>query len=146
MPTPEMQYSLAGTQLTENFEGIALTAYQDSIGRWTIGYGHTKNVKSGDTCTLQQAEQWLRDDVQWAVNCVNALVTVSITQSIFDALVDFTFNLGSGNLQHSSLLRLVNAGDFDAAANEFEKWDYAGGKQVAGLLRRRDAEKAEFVS
>jgi len=138
------QYSKSGVQLTERFEGVKLVAYQDQVGRWTIGYGHTLGVKPGDTCTQEQADQWLQQDMAWAVNCVNALVTVPLTQGQFDALVDFSFNLGYGSLQHSTLLQLVNQGKFSEAANEFEKWDHAGGKVVAGLLRRRDAEKAEF--
>jgi len=141
-----MQYSKDGVQLTERFEGVRLTAYQDQVGRWTIGYGHTANVNPGDTCTLEQAEAWLQQDTQWACDTVNKYVTVQLTQGEFDALVDFTFNLGSGSLQHSTLLRLVNAGDFANAANEFQKWDLAGGQVVAGLLRRRVAEAAEFNS
>jgi GH24 family phage-related lysozyme (muramidase) len=73
-------------------------------------------------------------------------VKVALTQGEFDALVDFTFNLGSGNLQSSTLLKLVNEGQFETAAKEFEKWDLAGGKVVAGLLRRRKAEEQEFQS
>lgn len=139
-----MQYSKSGVQLTEGFEGCKLTAYQDQVGKWTIGYGHTQNVFAGQTCTQEQADVWLQEDMEWAVRVVNALVTVPLSQGEFDALVDFTFNLGSGSLQHSTLLRLVNTQQFEAAANEFEKWDHAGGVAVAGLLRRRLGEKAEF--
>jgi lysozyme len=141
-----MEYSKTGEQLTERFEGVRLTAYQDSVGRWTCGYGHTAGVQAGTTCDLAQAEAWLYDDIQWAASAVNTFVTVPLTQPEFDALCDFTFNLGRGSLEHSTLLQLVNKGDFADAANEFEKWSYAGGHEVAGLLRRRLAEKQEFQS
>ena len=139
-----MQHSKQGLQLTELFEGVRLAAYQDSVGRWTIGYGHTFNVCKGDVCTQNQAEVWLIGDYRWAEKAVNRLVTRPITQGEFDALTDFTFNLGEGSLEHSTLLRLVDAGDFAAAALEFPKWAHAGGVEVAGLLRRRLAEQSEF--
>lgn len=139
-----MTYSRQGLALTESFEGVRLTAYQDSTGRWTIGYGHTFVVCKGDTCTQEQAEQWLANDIAWAAKYVSSAVSVPLTQGEFDALVDFTFNLGAGSLEHSTLLRLINEGQIAAAALEFEKWDYAGGKIVAGLLRRRVAEQIEF--
>jgi lysozyme len=139
-----MEYSKTGLTLTEQFEGCRLTAYQDQVGRWTIGYGHTAGVQPGDTCTPQQAEAMLYADIAWAVTFVNRVVTVPLSQGEFDALVDFCFNLGSGSLQHSTLLSLVNRGDFLDAANEFQKWDHAGGVVVAGLLRRRIAEQQEF--
>jgi lysozyme len=139
-----MNYSKTGLALTESFEGLRLTAYQDSVGVWTIGYGHTNGVQKGQTITLQQAEAFLVADIAWAVAFVNHVLTVLVTQGEFDALVDFVFNLGSGTLAHSTLLQLVNTGNFAAAANEFAKFDHAGGKVVAGLLRRRLAEKKMF--
>ena len=141
-----MEYSRKGEQLTENFEGVRLTAYQDQVGRWTIGYGHTLNVQPGQTCTQAQADAWLALDMSWAEMIVNDYVHISITQGEYDAMVDFTFNLGAGSFEHSTLLILVNQGKFAEAANEFEKWDLAGGKVVAGLLRRRQAEEQEFKS
>ena len=141
-----MNYSKSGLALTEQFEGLRLTAYQDQVGRWTIGYGHTAGVQQGDTCTQAQAEAWLASDVSWAVQCVNLYVKIALTQGEFDSLCDFVFNLGSGSFQHSALLILVNQRNFEAAAAEFEKWDHAGGQVVAGLLRRRVAEETEFKS
>jgi lysozyme len=141
-----MQYSKNGLALTEQFEGCRLISYQDSVGVWTIGYGHTRGVYRGQVCTQAQAEEWLLEDVQIAVNTVNTHVKRAITQAEFDALVDFTFNLGSGSFTGSTLLKLVNIGDLEGAANQFEKWDKAGGRVVAGLLRRRQAEEAEFRS
>jgi GH24 family phage-related lysozyme (muramidase) len=98
----------------------------------------------GMTCTQDQAEQWLQQDIQVAAQAVNRMVTVTLTQPEFDALVDFTFNLGTGSLQKSTLLRLLNAGDYKGAAAEFDKWDKAGGKVMAGLLRRRQSEEQMF--
>lgn len=141
-----MRYSKNGLQLTESFEGCRLVAYQDQVGVWTIGYGHTRGVHAGMTCTQAQAEQWLLEDVAFCETDVNTHVTVPLTQGEFDALVDFGFNLGCASLNDSTLLRLLNAGHYDLAANEFEKWDHAGGKVVAGLLRRRLAEKQEFLT
>lgn len=139
-----MDYSPDGLKLTESFEGCRLAAYLDSVGVPTIGYGHTHGVTMGMTCTQEQAEQWLQEDIQVAVQAVNNLVTVPLTQQQFDALVDFTFNLGTGALQHSTLLRLLNSGNYQGAAGEFEKWDKAGGKVLPGLLRRRQAERDMF--
>lgn len=144
-----MKYSLKGLQLTEDFEadgGPKLVSYQDSVGRWTIGWGHTAGVKPGDCCTREQADAMLHADIAWAEAFVNKIVTRILTQGEFDALVDFTFNLGSGNFQSSTLLKLVDAGDMEDAAKQFEQWDHAGGKVVAGLLRRRQSEKQEFQS
>jgi lysozyme len=141
-----MNYGKTGLALTEQFEGLRLTAYQDQVGRWTIGYGHTAGVQQGDTCTQAQAEAWLAFDVSWAVQTVNLYVKIALTQGEFDSLTDFVFNLGSGSFQHSNLLVQVNQRNFEAAAAEFEKWDHAGGQVVAGLLRRRIAEETEFKS
>jgi lysozyme len=139
-----MQYSKKGIQLTEGFEGCRLTSYQDTGGVWTIGYGHTHLVGPGMTCTQEQAEIWLRTDMAVAETGVQALVKIPLTQGEYDALVDFAFNCGVGNLRVSTLLKLVNTGDFAHAAAEFEKWDHVNSQVVAGLLRRRLAEEAEF--
>lgn len=140
-----MKYSKQGLQLTESFEGCRLKAYQDQVGVWTIGYGHTRGVVPGMVCTQEQAEAWLMQDIVICEADVNSHVQIDLTQGEFDALVDFCFNLGCDALNHSTLLRLINGGDLEHAAGEFEKWKYAGGHVVAGLLRRRQAEKAEFL-
>jgi lysozyme len=138
-------YSDAGLTLTKNFEGCRLSAYADQGGVWTVGYGHTgPGVHAGLTITQDQADTFLISDVAGAVACVNRLVTSSIVQCQFDALVDFTFNLGCACLASSTLLRAVNAGDFDGAANEFLRWDHVSGMVVSGLLRRRQAEAQMF--
>ena len=139
-------YSIAGRELTESFEGCKLEAYQDVRGVWTIGYGHTGSVSPGDTCTQQEADDWLQEDIQWAAQVVVREVKRDLTQGEFDALVDFVYNVGSGNFASSTLLKMINAGDFVGAAAQFEHWDVAGGKHIAGLLRRRVAEEQEFLS
>lgn len=129
------------------FEGCKLTAYPDPATGgepWTIGYGHTGGISPGDTCTQAQAEQWLYEDLQTALQAVDRLVAVPITPEEEAALVDFAYNVGVSNLQHSTLLRLLNAGDYDGAANEFGKWNHANGAVLAGLTRRRAAEAAMF--
>jgi len=143
---PPMTYSTAGEALTEKFEGCKLAAYQDQKGVWTIGYGHTAGVKEGDTCMQSQAAQWLMQDIEIALDAVNRLVTTDLTQPEFNSLVDFCFNLGAGNFESSTLLKLLNAGNITGAAAEFDKWDHCGGQVVAGLLRRRQAETDEFLS
>lgn len=142
----EMQYSSGGLALTEHFEGCELTAYQDSGGVWTNGYGNTHGVVPGSTITQPQAIADLQANIQNSVNDVNQLVSVQLTQGEFDALVDFDFNLGRGNLAKSTLLKLLNAGDFAGAATQFDHWDQCNGKVLAGLLRRRQAETTEFAA
>ena len=137
-------YSKSGLAFTEGFEGLRLTAYQDQGGVWTIGYGHTLGVIPGKTITQLQAEMYLLQDIQSAVGVVNNLVTIDLTQNEFDALVDFVFNVGSGNFRTSTLLKKLNANDITGAALEFDKWDHDKGKVVAGLLRRRQNETEEF--
>lgn len=140
-----LRYSKAGEELTARFEGCKLTAYQDSKGVWTLGYGHTLGVHEGMTCTQEQALAWLAQDMGWACAVVKRLVRVPLLQNEFDALVDFVFNVGSGNFAASTMLKLLNQGDFGGAAAEFERWDQAGDVELAGLLRRRTAEKGEFL-
>ena len=136
-----------GIDLIKQFEGLRLAAYQDMVGVWTIGYGHTgPDVKPGLVITQQQAEQLLINDLAQFERRVNDLVTVQINQNQFDALVSFSYNLGVGALQKSTLLRLLNAGSYQPAADEFPRWNRAGGNVVAGLTRRRYAERQLFLT
>lgn len=140
-------YSDTAFQMTKSFEGLRLTAYLDCAGIWTIGYGHTgPDVTADKSITELEAECLLRADLATAVTCVNRVVNVPIAQHQFDALVDFCFNAGRGNLLSSTLLRLINLGDFTRAVAQFTLWVHADGKVVAGLVRRRKAEAALFVS
>ena len=142
-----LTYSQSGLELTESFEGCRLSAYHDSKGVLTIGYGHTgSDVVPGLVWTLGQCQVALAKDILWAASVVNQHVTVSLDQHQFDALVDFTFNDGSGNFEGSTLLRLVNAGDFVGADKEFGKWVRSGGVVLSGLVRRRLAEAKLFNS
>jgi lysozyme len=144
---PQLSYSDEGFTLTKKFEGLRLTAYQDQVGVWTIGYGHTgREVHGGMTVIEAQADLLLHSDIASAVACVNRAVTIAIPQCQFDALVDFVFNLGCGRLLGSTLLRHVNAGEFDLAAAQFLLWDHAGGVIVPGLHVRRQAEMTLFQS
>ncbi len=141
----DFSYSSNGLALTEKFEGLRLTAYQDSVGVWTIGYGHTgADVAQGLTITNDQAGILLAADVAWAVTCVNKAVSATINQNQFDAMVDFTFNLGCAAFTGSTLLKMVNAGNFAGAAGQFIRWNKAGGRVRAGLTKRRQAETALF--
>jgi len=147
MRVNNLAYSATGLALTEQFEGCRLAAYQDQVGVWTIGYGHTgADVTPGLTITPAQAQAMLLKDVGSAVDCVNNSVQVKLTQAEFDALVDFVFNVGAGAFKSSRMLRALNAGDFAGAASQFVLWDHAGGVAVPGLLRRRQAEAALFSS
>lgn len=142
-----MKISQKGLDLIKSFEGLKLKAYQDVVGVWTVGYGSTgPHVKPGMVITAKQAEDLLRDDVARFEVCIGKQVSVPLSQSQFDALVSFAFNLGCGNLASSTLLKKLNAKDYSGAASEFVKWNRAGGKVLAGLTRRREAEKALFLS
>lgn len=142
-----MRISQKGLNLIKEFEGLELKAYKDSVGVVTIGYGSTgPHVSMGMTITADQAEALLKNDVNRFEKGVMDLVTAPITQNQFDALVSFSFNLGLGNLKASTLLRKLNSLDYVGAANEFPRWNKAGGKVLAGLTRRREAEKKLFLS
>ena len=132
--------------IIKEFEGCKLKAYKCPADVWTIGYGHTDGVKEGDEITQQEADRLLAADVDLFTSGVQRLVTSDINRNQLGALVSFAFNLGLGNLRHSTLLKLVNAGDFVGAANQFPRWNKAGGKVLPGLVRRREAEKKLFLT
>lgn len=141
-----MNYSRPSLQhLTEAFESCRLVAYPDSKGIPTIGWGHTRNVRLGMTCTQQQADEWLMDEVQIAATAVSTMVHVPLTQDEFDALTDFCYNAGNHAFFCSTMRTRLNKSDYQGAADEFLKWDMCGGKHLAGLLRRRVAERTEFL-
>lgn len=146
-----MQTSEKGIALIKQFEGCKLTAYQDSVGVWTIGYGWTrpvdgKPIRAGMTIKQETAERLLKTGLVSYESDVSRLVKVGLTQGQFDALVSFTYNLGARSLSTSTLLRKLNAGDYAGAADEFLRWNKAGGKVLNGLTRRREAERALFLS
>ena len=139
-----MEYSQTGLALTQSFESCKLESYQDSKGVWTLGWGRTLNVLPGMTCTQEQANQWLAEDIHAAEACINTNVRVDLNQNQYDSLVDFAYNIGNGAFKQSTLLQLLNQGDFTNAALQFVRWDKAAGQVVAGLLRRRQAETELF--
>ncbi|HAV2174444.1 TPA: lysozyme [Enterobacter cloacae] len=146
-----MQTSEKGIAVIKQFEGCKLTAYQDSVGVWTIGYGWTqpvdgKPIRAGMTIKQETAERLLKTGLVSFESDVSRLVKVGLTQGQFDALVSFTYNLGARSLSTSTLLRKLNAGDYAGAADEFLRWNKAGGKVLNGLTRRREAERALFLS
>lgn len=140
-----MKTGTAGIELIKSIEKLRLAAYMPTPNdRPTIGYGCTTGVKMGDTCTPEQAEQYLRNDLETAEFAVTDLVSVPLNQNEFDALVSFAFNLGHGNLQSSTLLKLLNMGDRRGAAMQFNKWCFQKGIKLNGLVKRRAAERELF--
>jgi len=141
-----MNISQACVDLVKQFEGCKLDSYQDVVGVWTIGYGHIEGVTEGQTISQQEADLMLMSDLHDKAEKVDRLVTAGVTQNQFDALVSFAYNLGIGNLESSTLLKMINAGTADAAGDQFLRWDKAGGVEIAGLLRRRQAEMELYNS
>lgn len=133
------------TDLIKHYEGLHLKAYVCPAGKLTIGYGHTKGVKRGDTITEKDAEKYLRQDMKKAEQAVKKHVKVELTQCQYDALVSFVFNLGEGNFRKSTLLKLVNKGEFKKASHQFDRWIYAKGAPCKGLIKRRTSEKELFL-
>jgi lysozyme len=141
-----MQINPAGLSLIKQYEGFSKTPYRCPAGLWTIGYGHTAGVHE-HTAAITEAEalELLRRDVRTAEQAVHELLAVEVNENQFSALVSFTFNVGRANLAHSTLLARVNAEEFDAAANQFLRWVYAGGVPLQGLKNRRMAERQLFL-
>jgi lysozyme len=139
-----------GLDLIKQFEGLKLTAYLCSANVPTIGYGTIRykngdKVKLGDTCTIEQAETYLKDDVAQFELAVDAMCTDSLNQNQFNALVSFAYNLGAGALKSSTLLKTVNSDPSNKAIKgEFSKWINAGGRPVKGLVIRREKEANHY--
>jgi len=142
---PNLQTSAQMRQMIEHFEGCRLDAYQDVVGVWTIGYGHTgEDVEEGVSITQEEADQTLADDLGHFEDAVNGMVSDDTSQQQFDAMISFSYNLGEGALRGSTLRKKHNAGDYQGAALEFQRWNKAGGRPIAGLTRRRLAEAAVY--
>ena len=139
-----MQLSNKGHDLLKYFEGCELEAYQDSVGVWTIGYGHTKGVHEGMVITQEQAEQMLLEELKEYEGYVEDMVEVELTQEQFDALVVWVYNLGPTNFKNSTLLKRINEGNFEDVPYQMKRWNKAGGKVLLGLERRREAEAKMF--
>ena len=146
-----MSVSNKGVDLICEFEGKRLAAYDDGVGVWTIGFGTIKypngvRVKKGDTCTLEQAKEYMRHDLIEFEHTVNSSVKVPLNQNQFDALVSLAYNIGSSAFKSSTLVKKLNTGDYQGAADQFNVWINAGGKRMQGLVNRRDKEKLLFLS
>lgn len=139
-----MKISEEGISLIKKFEGCELRAYLDAVDVPTIAYGRTKDVKIGDICTQQQAEDWLEEELVEYAGYVEKAVTVPLEQNQFDALVSWTYNLGPSNLNRSTALKLLNMSEYDGVPAQLKRWNKAGGKVLEGLVRRREAEAEMF--
>jgi len=140
----KMKISEDGLELIKKFEGCETTAYQDSVGVWTIGFGHTKGVEEGQTCSIEDAESMLADEMDEYEGYINNMVKVELQQHEFDALVAWVYNLGPTNLGESTMLKVLNGGQFDRVPDEMNRWTRAGGEILEGLVRRRQAESLMF--
>ena len=141
-----MKISAAGIELLKQFEGCRLTAYQDSVGVWTIGFGTTTGVKEGQTISQVKAEEYLRFDLAIFEKAVTESLKVPVNQNQFDALVSFTYNVGVSAFRSSTLLNLINEKtDKKVVAAEFSKWVKAGNQTLPGLVSRRKAESELFL-
>ena len=139
-----MNISQEGLALIKKFEGCELEAYKCAAGVWTIGYGSTKGVKEGDSITQEEADNLLLHEMHEYEGYVNDLVEVDLEQNQFDALVSWVFNLGPANLKASTLLKVLNAKDYEGVPAQIKRWNKAGGKVLQGLIRRREAESLLF--
>jgi len=136
-----------GLNLIKRFEGFSETVYICPAGYPTIGYGHVVKDHENFSCGIseEEAEDLLREDTQVAENAVLRLITVPLTDGQFDALVSFTFNLGGGALQRSTLRRKVNREEHEDVPREFLRWVWAGGRKLKGLIKRREAEAVFYM-
>lgn len=146
----QMAVSPFGVDLICSFEGKRLTAYDDGVGVWTIGFGTTVypnsiKVMKGDTCTEAQAKTYMAHDLKKFEATVNKAVTVQLNQNQFDALVSLAYNIGTNAFSKSTLVKKLNANDIRGAADQFDVWVNAGGKRMQGLVNRRTVEKALFL-
>ncbi|MEL6604354.1 MAG: lysozyme [Cyanobacteria bacterium J06614_10] len=134
-----------GLLLIKSFEGLRLNAYRDAVGIWTIGYGTTRAVRPGMTISEDEAVSFLQQDLARFEKSINEAVRIPINDNQFSALSSFTYNVGPGAFRSSTLLRLLNQGDIRGAADQFPRWNKAGGRALAGLTRRRNAERLLFL-
>jgi len=139
-----MNISQNGLELIKHFEGCELEAYKCAAGVWTIGYGHIKTAEEGMVISQSYADELLEGEIVEYEDYVNTAVTAPLSQDQFDALVSWTFNLGNGNLNASTMLKVLNRGEYEEVPNQMKRWNKAGGKVLEGLIRRREAEANLF--
>ena len=140
-----MKTSVEGLALIKKFEGLELEAYKCAAGVWTIGYGHTKDVHEGDVWSESHADHMLEVELEEFEGYINDNVTANLSQNQFDALVSWVYNLGPANLKASTMLKVLNSGDYEGVPAQIKRWNKAGGKVLEGLIRRREAEALLFV-
>lgn len=141
-----MKTGSKGIKLVKEFEGFKAQAYLCPANVWTIGYGTTSGVKKGQMVTEEQAIKLLQDDLAKFEKAVKNLVRVPLNQDQFDALVAFVYNIGVGAFSRSTLLSLLNQGNYEAVPEQLLRWNKAGGRVLNGLTRRRQAEGKLFKS
>ena len=139
-----MNISKEGINLIKKFEGCELEAYKCAAGVWTIGYGSTHGIEKGMDISQERADMLLLEDVEKFEKIVNDAVNVSLVQCQFDALVSWTFNLGGGNLNSSTMLKVLNDRKYDEVPSQIKRWNKAAGQVKQGLIRRREAEALLF--
>jgi|TARA_R110000765_G_scaffold393517_1_gene486910 lysozyme len=140
-----MKISIEGLSLIKKFEGCELNSYKCAAGVPTIGYGSTHGIQMGMSISKARAEELLLEDISKFEDIVDKAVTVALDQHQFDALVSWTFNLGGGNLNSSTMLKVINAGDYEDVPEQIKRWNKANGKVLEGLIRRREAEALLFA-
>ena len=146
-----LNVSQNGIDLIKKYESLRLEAYQCTAGKWTVGYGHTKDVEEGDVITEEQAEQFLRQDIKHLEEIINKSVKVPLCQNQFDALASLVFNIGETNFRSSTLLKCLNRGYYDQTAKQFLLWNKIKDKKTRiyinspGLTRRRNEEMGLFL-
>ena len=141
----KMQISAEGLSLIKKFEGCELEAYLCPAGVWTIGYGHTKDVKEGDKINKEEAEYLLQEEMIEYEGYVNDYVEVPLQQHHYDSLVSFCYNLGGGSLKKSTLLKVLNEGKYEEVPAQIRRWNKSNGEVLEGLVRRREAEAVMFM-
>lgn len=143
-----MKTSENGVLKIKQREGLRLDAYPDPASGgdpWTIGHGSTHGVTPGMKITAELADQMLRDDLVRFEGVANRILTVPVTQAQFDAIVSLAYNIGPAAIANSTVVRCLNAGNTMDAADAFLLWKKAAGKINPGLLRRRKAERSQFL-
>ena len=140
-----MNISKEVLSLIKKFEGCELEAYLCPAGVWTIGYGHTKDVKEGDKINKEEADYLLQEEMIEYESYINDFVEVPLNQNQFDALCSWVYNLGPTNLKNSTMLRVLNEEKYADVPQEIKRWNKAGGEVLDGLIKRREAEAKMFL-
>ena len=140
-----MKISKSGIDLIAKWEGFRSNAYLDVVGVWTIGYGHTKGVRPGDTITKTEAKKWLESEIERHVAKFDTYIKVPLTQGQFDALASFHYNLGANILKGTGLLDAINKQDWESASKQMLLYNKGGGRIIQGLVNRRKEESELFL-